>query len=334
MSFERDNETPPALNNFSVLHGHSLQQYYGSSTGAPLNPQRLNRNNVSPAPSAPPVSSPSVGGGYPFPMYSSNSFPRYSVSMNLAAQKLSTQSQQNSLSSIGTPALHSSSEPTFSGAASTHMARQLTYAQLSRQSASPHHHARTAAAMARNTPVGSTVTITDPNNPSKSFNGLIGKGRQEEDSRTGAKPPTSSSSTGLQDHTWTTLDLGGMGIKNLSPALCSYTFLTILYMNHNNLSFLTPAISNLVNLKTLDVSGNKLTSIPPELGLLINLRELLLFDNNLVTLPSELGTLYQLEVLGLEGNPIQADIKNLLMKEGTAAVIMSLRENAPGTIRL
>lgn len=105
-------------------------------------------------------------------------------------------------------------------------------------------------------------------------------------------------------------------------------------MNHNNLSFLTPAISNLVNLKTLDVSGNKLTSIPPELGLLINLRELLLFDNNLVTLPSELGTLYQLEVLGLEGNPIQADIKNLLMKEGTAAVIMSLRENAPGTIRL
>jgi CCR4-NOT transcription complex subunit 6 len=46
--------------------------------------------------------------------------------------------------------------------------------------------------------------------------------------------------------------------------------------------------------------------------------------------PSELGTLYQLETLGLEGNPIQADLNNLLMKEGTHAVIVSLRENAPG----
>jgi CCR4-NOT transcription complex subunit 6 len=127
--------------------------------------------------------------------------------------------------------------------------------------------------------------------------------------------------------------MGGMGLKNLTTTVCNYSFLTVLYINHNNLTWLTPAISQLTQLKTLDASGNKLTSIPPDMGLLINLRELLLFDNNLVTIPSELGTLYQLETLGLEGNPIQADLNNLLMKEGTHAVIVSLRENAPGKKR-
>ncbi|CAO3644494.1 unnamed protein product [Mucor hiemalis] len=69
--------------------------------------------------------------------------------------------------------------------------------------------------------------------------------------------------------------------------------------------------------------------LPPELGLLTNLRELLLFDNNIVSLPTEFGNLYQLETLGLEGNPIHADLKNILIKEGTQALIISLRENAP-----
>ncbi|KAI9490143.1 Endonuclease/exonuclease/phosphatase [Zychaea mexicana] len=222
---------------------------------------------------------------------------------------------------------------------STHLARQLTYAQISRQSASPHHHARTAAAMARNAPVASTVTITDPNNPSKSFNGLMKGGivKHDEDSGRGNKLPThnnNNNSNGLQQatlvpQTWTTLDLGGMGLKNLSPALCNYTFLTTLYLNYNNLTHLPSSISNLVSLKTLDASGNKLTSIPPEMGLLINLRELLLFDNNITDLPNEMGSLYQLETLGLEGNPVQPEIKNILMKDGSAAVILSLRENAP-----
>jgi CCR4-NOT transcription complex subunit 6 len=66
------------------------------------------------------------------------------------------------------------------------------------------------------------------------------------------------------------------------------------------------------------------------MGMLVQLKELLLFDNSLVTLPNELGTLYQLETLGLEGNPIHADLKSLLLKEGSQAVIVSLRENCPG----
>lgn len=201
---------------------------------------------------------------------------------------------------------------------SVHVTRQLTYAQNSRQSSSPHHHARTAAAMARSTPVASTVTITDPNNPNKVFNRIDNI--------------NTSSSNSNEKQTWTTLDIGGMGLKQISPTLCSYKFLTVLYMNHNNLTNLTSDIARLVNLKTLDCSGNKLATLPPELGMLVNLRDLLLFDNNLTSLPNELGMLYQLEMLGLDGNPIQTEIKNILMKEGTQAVIMSLRENAPGNI--
>ncbi|KAI8374608.1 Endonuclease/exonuclease/phosphatase [Radiomyces spectabilis] len=247
--------------------------------------------------------------------------------MNLAQQKLShpqsSQQQPLLLSTshgvLGGSSVHTPTDLTLTGQSlppntTPHVARQLTYAQISRQSSSPHHHARTAAAMARNAPVASTVTITDPNNPAnKIVNGVRGCKKKEE----------------TEAQTWTTLDIGGMGLKNLSPALCSYTFLTVIYMNHNNLTYLAPSIAKLENLKVLDASGNKLMSLPPEIGLLVNLKELLLFDNHLTTLPSEMGTLYQLETLGLEGNPMQADIKNLLLKEGTQAVIMSLRESAP-----
>lgn len=203
--------------------------------------------------------------------------------------------------------------------ATPYLARQLTYAQISRQSSSPHHHARAAAAMARNTPVSSTVTITDPNDPHKQhFNG------------TNRNKSTTSGEGEEGQQVWTSLDMGGMGLKNIAPTICNYTFLTALYINHNNLTYLMPSLSKLSNLKTLDVSGNKLTMLPPELGLLSNLKELLLFDNNIVSLPTEFGNLYQLETLGLEGNPLQADIKNILIKEGTQALIISLRENAPG----
>ncbi|CDS06803.1 hypothetical protein LRAMOSA09328 [Lichtheimia ramosa] len=254
-------------------------------------------------------------------MYSNNSFARYAVPMSGSKQQ-QQQQQQPTTSLVN---LHSSSDVSLSlaGSTSTHVARQLSYAQISRQSSSPHHHARTAAAMARNAPVSSTVTITDPNNPHKSLNGFS-KAEDGRPARSKTNDTTEESS-----QTWTTLDMGGMGLKNLALAVCNYSFLTVLYLNHNNLTFLPPALSKLSHLRTLDVSGNKLTDIPPDLGLLINLRELLLFDNNLVTLPSELGSLYQLETLGLEGNPLDQDIREILIQDGPAAVIQSLRENAP-----
>ncbi|KAJ2596393.1 Glucose-repressible alcohol dehydrogenase transcriptional effector [Coemansia sp. RSA 1721] len=130
---------------------------------------------------------------------------------------------------------------------------------------------------------------------------------------------------------WTELDMGGMSLRVISPPLFRYTFLTKLYLNHNQLSHLPVAISELRNLEELDASGNAISAIPPELGLCCNLRELLLFDNRISDLPFELGTLFQLESLGLEGNPLQEDIKGLLQKEGARALIEYLRENGPAT---
>lgn len=314
MSFERDNEGAP-LDTYGGLH--MLQQQYYSNPAA-----SAARRTGSPAPSA---SSP---GSYPFAM----NMARYGASGG-TPPVVKTSAGSN------TQAPTSSSSISTNGSllsnASPHVARQLTYAQISRQSASPHHHARTAAAMARNAPVGATVTITDPNNPSKTLNGIMGNTSNSfsTENRTGAKSMAANNNNENNNDAWSTLDMGGMGLKNISPALCNYyTFLTVLYINHNNLTYLTPGISKLSNLRTLDASGNKLTEIPSELGMLIQLRELLLFDNNIITLPTELGSLYQLETLGLEGNPIQADVKNILLRDGSAAVIMSLRESAPGKI--
>lgn len=297
MSFDKEKDS--VLNGYPPLQGHpTLQQPFFGNNLQQGQPQGQNTT----------ASSPSIG-TFHMPLYSTaTNFNRYPL-----PKQASTSPRLSNSTSIMLPDSNTGN--------SIHVTRQLTYAQNSRQSSSPHHHARTAAAMARSTPVSSTVTITDPNNPNsnKIFNRI--------------DTVTMSSSVddegGQEGQTWTTLDIGGMGLKQISSTLCSYTFLTVLYMNHNNLTHLTSDISKLVNLKTLDCSGNKLSTLPPELGLLTNLRDLLLFDNNLTTLPSELGMLYQLEMLGLEGNPIQTDIKNILMKEGTQAVIVSLRENAP-----
>nr|CAG8435066.1 7323_t:CDS:2 [Entrophospora candida] len=185
---------------------------------------------------------------------------------------------------------------------SAHWQQQLNYAQLSRRSSSPHHHARKAAVAARNNNnIGSSaIAITDPNNPNK--------------------PPINGFLTKRDIN-------GGVRLKNISRELFQYNFLTTLYIGYNDLTHISPEIGKLKNLILLDISGNKLAILPPELGMLTSLKNLLLFDNMIVTLPFELGTLYQLEILGLEGNPINDTIKNLLQKEGTSSVISFLRDN-------
>ncbi|GES85480.1 glucose-repressible alcohol dehydrogenase transcriptional effector [Rhizophagus clarus] len=204
-----------------------------------------------------------------------------------------------------------------------HWQSQLNYYAICRNSNSPHHHARQAAAAARNSNLGnpgsSAIAITDPNNPNKPpLNGVLSKKEKEVNGEKQDQP--------FQQ--WMTIDLGGMGLKNISKELFQYDFLTTLYINHNNLTYISPEISKLRNLTLLDISGNKLSVIPPELGMLTSLRELLLFDNLLVNIPFELGTLYQLETLGLEGNVGLNDaIKSILQKDGTASVIQFLRDN-------
>ncbi|KAJ3510217.1 hypothetical protein NLJ89_g4809 [Agrocybe chaxingu] len=139
---------------------------------------------------------------------------------------------------------------------------------------------------------------------------------------TAIKPP---------ENTWTSLDMGGLNIKNLpsSSGLFSFTFLINLYLNHNALTSVPPEISKLRHLELLDLSGNNLSTVPPELGMLTQLKEFYLFDNNLSTIPPQFGTLHQLQTLGVEGNPLDPHLKSIIQKDGTPALISYLRDNCP-----
>ncbi|KAJ2471652.1 Glucose-repressible alcohol dehydrogenase transcriptional effector, partial [Coemansia sp. RSA 2131] len=178
---------------------------------------------------------------------------------------------------------------------------------------------------------GSTpVTIRPPSTRPKSVSVSSANGRRTPGS--GASLPQQQQQQQQQPvrksgPRWTELDLGGMNLRAISAPLFRYTFMTKLYLNHNQLTHIPLAITNLRCLEELDISGNMLSVVPPELGLCCRLRELLLFDNQISDLPCELGTLYQLETLGLEGNPLQDDIKGLLQKEGARALIEYLRDS-------
>jgi CCR4-NOT transcription complex subunit 6 len=131
------------------------------------------------------------------------------------------------------------------------------------------------------------------------------------------------------DVTWNALDMGGINIKQIPPnnGLFKFTFLVHLFLNHNALSYLPPEISKLRHLELLDISGNNLQKLPPELGMLTQLKELYLFDNSIVDIPYELGTLHQLRTLGVEGNPLDSHLKQMIQTNGTSYLISYLRDN-------
>lgn len=128
---------------------------------------------------------------------------------------------------------------------------------------------------------------------------------------------------------WHNMDLSGQGFKVLAPPLFNYMFLKELYLASNQLKFLPPSIGLLRHLTLLDVSNNQLAELPPELGMCVYMTQLLAFENSIHTLPNELGSLFQLEMLGIEGNPLNADMKQVLMEKGTKSLIEMLREQAP-----
>ncbi len=135
----------------------------------------------------------------------------------------------------------------------------------------------------------------------------------------------------LDRQDWLNLDLSGQGLRNVSLTLFNhYDFLTELYLASNNLQYLPPQIGQLRSLRHLDVSYNQLTELPPELGMCTPLRQLLLFHNGIQTLPYELGALHFLEMLGINGNPLNGEMKQKLADEGTKSLIAYLKEQAPG----
>ncbi|KAJ3071149.1 Glucose-repressible alcohol dehydrogenase transcriptional effector, partial [Rhizoclosmatium hyalinum] len=212
--------------------------------------------------------------------------------------------------------------------------RQLERLQQSRAAAQPHHHARVAAAAARTAnsnsnanatapaPLGQSAATTANANANAVGNSLASLLTLNTSSQSSNDDPKPSQ--------WSALDLGGMHMRNIATNLFKYSFLTQLYLNHNQLHFLPPEVAHLKSLALLDLSANKLQTVPPELGQLVSLKELLLFDNQLTYLPVELGNLFQLDLFGLEGNPLSEPYIGFLQKEGGALHIISyLRENIP-----
>ncbi|GAA5983210.1 hypothetical protein JCM11641_006851 [Rhodosporidiobolus odoratus] len=248
------------------------------------------------------------------------------------------------------PASASASSPhpaANGGPVPTHWAQQLNLANQSRQTNSPHHHARAAHLAARGQTT-SAIPITNPNRPgSIAHDGKLNGAERSvsvASTRTTLSKDASSASPSMASAganseggkdkergktTWTTIDMGGMNLKNLSSALFRYDFLTTLYIPHNALSEIPAAVCKLANLVLLDASSNKLTSLPAELGLLTRLRDLFLFDNHLTSLPPQLGTLHLLETLGVEGNPLPDTLRSLIEKDGTSSLISYLRDSCP-----
>ncbi|KAF9446344.1 hypothetical protein P691DRAFT_804344 [Macrolepiota fuliginosa MF-IS2] len=232
---------------------------------------------------------------------------------------------------------------------SQHWQQQLLKCEMVRSSRSPHHRAR-ASAMAARSVAKSAITITNPNKPPPEVNGTSKDSDPSSGSPTDVQSDGSPSVTNHPsstvapiavaprphtirppENTWSSLDMGGVNIKNLPPnsGLFSFTFLVTLYLNHNALTSVPPEIAKLRHLELLDLSGNNLTSLPPELGMLTQLKELYVFDNHLSTLPPELGTLHQLQTLGIEGNPLDGHLKSLVQKDGTPALVSYLRDSGP-----
>ena len=140
---------------------------------------------------------------------------------------------------------------------------------------------------------------------------------------------TNSGETRRQD--WDAMDLSGQGLRALSPSLfMDYMFLGKLFIDNNRLTHLPQAIGQLRNLTHLDASNNELMVIPDEIGMLVNLKSLLVFDNNITLLPYEIGYLYKLETLGIEGNPLDEEMKEEIVQNGTKALVTHLRENTAG----
>lgn len=237
----------------------------------------------------------------------------------------------------------------------THWNQQMVKCEIVRSSRSPHHRARASNAPARVNANPNAIPIQNPNNKGititspkpeaakKAFNEETAAAADSSSAAPSTPTHPSSSNAPSEvprptadkppENTWTSLDMGGVNIKNLpaNSGLFSFTYLIHLYLNHNALTTVPPEIAKLRHLEVLDLSGNALANLPPELGLLVQLKELFLFDNHLTTLPPELGCLHHLQTLGIEGNPLDANLKSIIQKEGTSALVCYLRDNGLNT---
>lgn len=298
-----------------------------------------------------PPASPAYNNGQPHPQHHNSLPPQQQHQLNHGPPPGHHHlAGPNGANANGAPSPHPSQQ---TGPITPHWQQQLSQANVSRQAHSPHHHARAAHVAGRGAGT-SAITITDPRSLTAGTNGrkealepfartnsqaslrITTPGPAGKDTKefTGGSPTTGAAGLGEggapgDKTSWTTIDMGGMNLKNISPELFRYSFLTTLYIPHNALTSLPPLLSKLKHLTLLDASSNKLTSLPTEIGLITSLKDLLLFDNHLSSLPPELGTLFNLETLGIEGNPLPDQLRELIQKDGTSALINYLRDSCP-----
>jgi CCR4-NOT transcription complex subunit 6 len=258
------------------------------------------------------------------------------------AQQQSQQQQQdpsqNSAFSSGilstvtpfTPSSHQNQQKQNQPPISEHMNEQLKAFDESKRAHQsmteqhqPHFFARARAA--ENRGVGPVLTsITTSNTAAATADGAV-DGEEEDRGR----PVNVEKAEDRQD--WQSLDLSGQGLRAISLTLFDrYAFVEELYLCSNNLRYLPPSIGQLRKLRHLDLSHNHLTELPPELGMCTPLRKLLVFNNQIQELPYELGALHFLELLGVQGNPLNNETKQMLIDDGTKGLINHLKESAPG----
>jgi hypothetical protein len=86
--------------------------------------------------------------------------------------------------------------------------------------------------------------------------------------------------------------------------LCTFTFVTTLVLNFNDIAVVPDAIGALTNLKYLSLRGNKIATLPASIGRLTALEMLYLANNILTAVPASIGSATALATLWLSNNRI------------------------------
>jgi len=105
---------------------------------------------------------------------------------------------------------------------------------------------------------------------------------------------------------WEMLDLTGMSLNSVAPAIARFTNVTSLFLSYNpGLGALPEAILQMRQLRCLHAASCGLSALPAAIDRLVELRELDVSNNAIRTLPLELGRLWRLLHLNVDGNPLE-----------------------------
>ncbi len=115
--------------------------------------------------------------------------------------------------------------------------------------------------------------------------------------------------------------LRGNRFSEVPEVVWSLAKLQILDLSENNLQYLSSRITTLRDLEVISLRGNALTTLPRGWGELYRLREIDLRDNRLTQVPVELLDLPGLRRLDLRGNPLSAEMRWMLARRRSPAIL-------------